>query len=138
MLVYDVSDRSSFGNVEYWIKNIKAHASGSVHVALVGNKTDLRVDGGSGHVDYNGGKAVADRFNVPYFEVSAKENSNVDSAFMTVVTSIIAGDGEPMGKKAQSPVTSPTNSQAAKTGTGSVFTRAENGGEKKKRDCVVS
>ena len=29
-------------NVEYWIKNIKAHASESVHIGLVGNKTDLR------------------------------------------------------------------------------------------------
>ena len=43
MLVYDVTDPSSLANVEYWIKNIKSHASDTVQVALIGNKTDLRV-----------------------------------------------------------------------------------------------
>ena len=42
MVVYDISDIKSLENVEYWIKNIKAHASESVHIGLVGNKTDLR------------------------------------------------------------------------------------------------
>jgi small GTP-binding protein len=43
MLVYDVSDRKSVENVEYWVKNIKSHASESVHVCLIGNKVDLRL-----------------------------------------------------------------------------------------------
>ena len=42
MVVYDISDRKSMDNVEYWVKNIKAHASESVHIGLVGNKIDLR------------------------------------------------------------------------------------------------
>jgi small GTP-binding protein len=42
MLVYDVSDKKSVENVEYWVKNIKAHASENVHVCLMGNKVDLR------------------------------------------------------------------------------------------------
>jgi small GTP-binding protein len=42
MVVYDISDKRSLENVEYWIKNIKAHASPAVHVCLVANKTDLR------------------------------------------------------------------------------------------------
>jgi hypothetical protein len=41
-VVYDVSDPVSLQNVEYWIKNIKTHASENVRVVLVGNKTDLR------------------------------------------------------------------------------------------------
>ncbi len=42
MVVYDVSDPESLANVEYWIKNIKTHATENVRVILVGNKTDLR------------------------------------------------------------------------------------------------
>ena len=42
MVVYDVSDKESLTKVEYWIKNIKTHASENVRVVLVGNKTDLR------------------------------------------------------------------------------------------------
>lgn len=42
MVVFDVSDKKSQENVEYWIKNIKSHASDTVHVVLIGNKIDLR------------------------------------------------------------------------------------------------
>lgn len=42
MVVFDVSDKKSQENVEYWIKNIKSHASDTVHVVLIGNKVDLR------------------------------------------------------------------------------------------------
>lgn len=159
MLIYDVSDRASFGNIEYWIKNIKAHASGNVHVALVGNKTDLRAlakeQNQAGRcVDFEAGKEVADRFSVPYFEVSAKDNSNVDSAFMTVVRSIVAGEGDPPG------AVTPTGAGAAggagdkkadktagkdgtkKTVLGTVFGRAEKSAEgvdrKDKKDCTIS
>ena len=176
MLIYDVSDRASFGNIEYWIKNIKAHASGSVHVALVGNKTDLRAAakaaaagtaaGGGNYVEYEAGKAVADRFQVPYFEVSAKDNSNVDSAFMTVVRGIVAGeDGEGAGgagaggagaagaggagKAGLSPGAGGAGGQNGKgKGIGSIFGRAEKtagaegqagaGAGKGKKDCRIS
>ena len=159
MLIYDVSDRASFGNIEYWIKNIKAHASGNVHVALVGNKTDLRAlakeQNQAGRcVDFEAGKEVADRFSVPYFEVSAKDNSNVDSAFMTVVRSIVAGEGDPPGagtprgggsaggagdKKADKTA---GKDGAKKTVLGTVFGRAEKSAEgvdrKDKKDCTIS
>lgn len=42
MLVYDVSDKETMDNIEYWVKNIKSHATDTVQVVLVGNKTDLR------------------------------------------------------------------------------------------------
>jgi small GTP-binding protein len=54
MLVFDITDQSSLDNMEYWIKNIKSHASDSVHVALIGNKCDLLPEnmmGGTGKDD---------------------------------------------------------------------------------------
>lgn len=112
MLVYDVSDQKSLDNVEYWIKNIKSHASDSVQVVLVGNKIDLRQ---SSHehaaatsssssstpppagsqttfvkcVETERGKEIAKKFSVPFFEASAKDSSHVDEAFMTLVHHII-------------------------------------------------
>lgn len=91
MLVYDISDRSSYNNVEYWIKNIKQHASELVHVALIGNKIDLRA-GDSATIAFDEGSSLAAKFNVPYFETSAKDATNVESAFMTAVASIIESD----------------------------------------------
>jgi small GTP-binding protein len=92
ILVFDVSDGLTFNNVEYWMKSIKAHASDSVHVVLVGNKTDLRSSSSSTCITYDKGKEVADRFSVPYFETSAKDSMNVDLAFMTPVRTIIEAE----------------------------------------------
>lgn len=86
MLVYDVADLKSLENVEYWIKNIKSHASDSVQVVLVGNKIDLRsTDPQKKCVDTERGKEIAMKFGVPFFEASAKDSSHVDEAFLTLV-----------------------------------------------------
>lgn len=92
ILVFDVSDALTFNNVEYWMKSIKAHAADSVHVVLVGNKTDLRTSSSSSCITHEKGKEVADRFGVPYFETSAKDSMNVDLAFMTPVRTIIESE----------------------------------------------
>lgn len=91
MLIFDVSDKLTLENVEYWVKNIKKHALDSVHVALVGNKTDLR-DGSDKCCDSDAGRNVALKFGVPYFETSAKEAVNVDEAFLTVLRCIVTGE----------------------------------------------
>lgn len=44
MLCFDVSSRESYERVAYWLQNIKKYASENVHVMLVGNKIDLRVE----------------------------------------------------------------------------------------------
>lgn len=95
IVVFDVTDPKSLQNTEYWIKNIKAHASDTVHVILVGNKTDLRTADKAGPcINTETGKAVADKFSVPYFETSAKDSANVDNAFMSPVRSIVAADSK--------------------------------------------
>jgi Ras-related protein Rab-8A len=41
LLVYDVTDESSFNNIRNWIRNIEQHASDNVNKILVGNKVDM-------------------------------------------------------------------------------------------------
>jgi small GTP-binding protein len=90
MLVYDVTEKKSFENVAYWIKNIKAHASDSVQIVLVGNKIDLRdsAPDATGMVTTEMGRQVAQKFGVPFFETSAKAANYVEDAFMTLVAAI--------------------------------------------------
>jgi len=41
LLVYDVTDEKSFGNIRNWIRNIEQHATESVNKILIGNKCDM-------------------------------------------------------------------------------------------------
>ena len=41
MLVYDISCRESFENLERWLVELRDHADDKIKVVLVGNKSDL-------------------------------------------------------------------------------------------------
>ena len=41
LLLYSITDRKSFNNVDNWIKQVAELASADVSVVLVANKTDL-------------------------------------------------------------------------------------------------
>ena len=40
-MVYDITDRQSFQDIENWLEEIQKHASPNVAKLLVGNKCDL-------------------------------------------------------------------------------------------------
>lgn len=108
MLVYDVTDRASLANIEYWIKNIKSHASDQVQVALIGNKTDLRsanTDPTKKFCETERGKEIAVKYGIPFFETSAKDSFNVEIAFLTLVEHIVLGgsNGSTGGASSHSP-----------------------------------
>ena len=63
------------------MEQIYHSASEEVQVILVGNKCDIQ----EGRVvDYNDGKRMADKFNIRFFETSAKDGSNVNEAFQAL------------------------------------------------------
>ncbi|XP_042377269.1 ras-related protein Rab7-like [Zingiber officinale] len=88
VLVYDVNVRRSFDTLDNWHDEFLNQASPSdpstFPFILLGNKIDL--DGGNSRV-VSEKKAIewcASRGNIPYFETSAKEDYNVDDAFLRV------------------------------------------------------
>lgn len=54
LLVYDVTDESSFANIRNWMRNIEAHASENVVKVIIGNKCDM--DESKRAVPYSRGK----------------------------------------------------------------------------------
>ena len=79
-LVFDVTNESSFKQVDYWMDNIKKHASSDIFVVLLGNKVDLP----ERKIAYEQGKEVADKHGFQYYETSAKTGANVVTAFSSL------------------------------------------------------
>jgi small GTP-binding protein len=78
LLVYDVSDRGSFDNVGFWMENIsRATCRTAPAVLIVGNKIDLERA-----VPTEEGAAAAEKYDVQFFETSAKEGKNVHDAVL--------------------------------------------------------
>ena len=79
--MYDITDISSFNNLENWIKQIKENAESNVRVVLVGNNCDKP----DRKVAESDGKKMADDFNFGFFEASPKLNQNVNEVFINYI-----------------------------------------------------
>ncbi|XWS75000.1 hypothetical protein CRYUN_Cryun01aG0047500 [Craigia yunnanensis] len=86
LLVYDVTDESSFNNIRNWIRNIEQHASDNVNKILVGNKADM--DESRRAVPTSRGQALADEYGIKFFETSAMTNLNVEEVFFSIAWDI--------------------------------------------------
>ena len=86
ILVYDVTNRSSFENIDKnWNIEIKK-ASPDIALILVGNKIDLESER---VVSRDEGEALAQKLTLTYIETSAKTGENINDAFKMLALQII-------------------------------------------------
>jgi len=85
IIVYDVTDRGSFTNVKYWVKEVDKYAKPDIVKLLVGNKCDMM---SKRMISYDDGKALADDLGMHLIETSAKNSFNVDAAFNGLATEV--------------------------------------------------
>ena len=78
MIVYDVTNQSSFDNVDKWANEIKEKAARNINLMIVGNKTDL-TDKIAVTSEMATEKAKA--LEIPVMETSALDSTNVKEAF---------------------------------------------------------
>ena len=81
-VVYDVSSKWSFNNVSSWISFIKSIENTTI--ILCGNKIDLTTR----EVQTNEGEQFASKEGIPFFEVSAKSNTNIKLMFYSAVSDL--------------------------------------------------
>jgi small GTP-binding protein len=85
LLVYDISKKGTFDNVERWLKELKDHADANIVIMLVGNKCDLK------HlraVSTEEGSAFSATHSLSFIETSALDATNVESAFRSILSEI--------------------------------------------------
>ncbi|MFW9936292.1 MAG: GTP-binding protein [Candidatus Thorarchaeota archaeon] len=85
ILVYDVTNKTSFENVENWNNEIK-NGSPNISLILVGNKIDLEENR---EVSFEEGEKLAQELGLSYIETSAKTGENIEDAFKMLALQII-------------------------------------------------
>lgn len=84
MLIY----RSPPTDIRTWFSNVEQHASEGVHKILIGNKCDWEEKRA---VSIEQGQQLADELGIPFLEVSAKNNINIEKAFYNLASDIKKG-----------------------------------------------
>ncbi|CAI9778743.1 unnamed protein product [Fraxinus pennsylvanica] len=85
LLVYDVTKRQTFDNIQRWLQELRQHADSNIVIMMAGNKSDLN------HlraVADNDGQTLAETEGLSFLETSALEAYNVDKAFQSILTEI--------------------------------------------------
>lgn len=85
VIVYDVTNRPSFLNIQRWVEEVRAERGADVIIVLVGNKTDL-VD--KRQVSIEEGDAKARELNVMFIETSAKAGFNIKALFRKIAAAL--------------------------------------------------
>ncbi|XP_046809107.1 ras-related protein Rab-43 [Lucilia cuprina] len=87
ILVYDITSRESFSNLQKWIEEVRRYTASSVMLIVVGNKCDLEDER---EVEFEEAQQMCQY--IPevllVMETSAKENRNVDDAFVTLASEL--------------------------------------------------
>ena len=85
LLLYDVTKTSSFENIREWIRDIREEVYEKAIIFLIGNKIDKK---DQIKIKTEEGEKLAEEFNMPFFEASAKSGENVDEIFKALYKKI--------------------------------------------------
>lgn len=115
IVVYEVSDMTSFQNVKQWLQEIERYASEDVSIMLVGNQMD-RPEKKVVHFDT--AKEFADLRGYTLIEASAKTSENVEKTFLTFAEEIVKKLREQEGKPPKEQETVVVNGNQARNHAG--------------------
>ena len=102
-------------DIRTWFSNVEQHATEGVNKILIGNKCDWEEKRA---VSTEQGQALADELGIPFMEVSAKGNINVEKAFFSLATDIkkrIVDTQQPQQQQQQANTGVSMSSQAGNT-----------------------
>ena len=101
ILIYDVTNEKSYKSIKIWISQIKESAPDNVIIYIVGNKIDKK---GERKVSEEDGRKLADEYEFPFAETSAKDGININETFEDIaerIDSFFSKLGKTNNKKIQ-------------------------------------
>jgi Rab family protein len=85
LLVYDISRKNTFNNCINWYNELKKYTNNCV-ICLIGNKNDISEN--KREVSFNEGNEFANKKNMIFFEISAKNKNDVENCFNILIQEI--------------------------------------------------
>ena len=85
LVVYDITKKSTFENIDKWILDLKSCADEKVSIILIGNKSDLE---SSREISKEEGEKKAKTIEVAFLETSALKGDNIELAFKTLIEEV--------------------------------------------------
>lgn len=79
IIVYDITNQSSFDSINKWINECEYSHNQDLIKILVGNKSDLSLEGRK--ISEEDGKNLADKYGIDFYETSALTGYNIDNLF---------------------------------------------------------
>lgn len=94
LVVFDVTSKDTFEEAKQYIEDVKSLRGDEALIALIGNKIDLLKEKSFD----TSAKDFAKQSNLLYFEVSAKDGTNINSMFQTLGENVL-----PLSKSFENP-----------------------------------
>ena len=85
-VVYDITRKTSFLNIDKWIGELKTNGSEDILIILVGNKSDLE---DKREVSTDEGEKKAKQYGIAFCETSALQGKNIEYAFNILIDEIL-------------------------------------------------
>ena len=82
LLVYDISRKITFENIDNWVADLKENGESDMTTVLIGNKSDLEDER---QVSKEEGELKAKQYGMAFIETSAKNGNNIEKAFVDLV-----------------------------------------------------
>ena len=89
-IVYDITNETSFNNIEKWYEKIHDETNKNISIVIVGNKCDLENER---KVPTEKAKEKAQNLKCAFFETSALKNINIEQIFEQLVNNIFERTG---------------------------------------------
>lgn len=87
LMLYDMTNRESYTNVDKWMQQIKDNIGDTNPcIVLVANKKDLE---DSRDITKAEGQRLARKYNIQYFETSARTDTGVNEAFQALAEAVV-------------------------------------------------